>query len=247
MVSNYFKLQRLYIEQPLAVNNSVMLDSGQAHYLRTVLRKQSGDNFRVFNGKDGEFLAEITEIGKKDGQAALTENIKPQAVDANSVHLLFAPLKKHRMDFIIEKSVELGVQTITPIFTERCGVKLNPERLAKKTQHWRKVIISACEQCGRNVIPQLNEPVTFDQLLQKSHDWSQTLILNPHKGQPISALPDANAFQIIIGPEGGLSDDETRLLEQKGCQNIVLGPRILRTETAGLAVISVLQNVFGDF
>ena len=147
------------------------------------------------------------------------------------------------MDFIFQKAVELGVTEVTPVFTERSNIKLDKKRLEKKMQHWNKTIISACEQSGRAIIPKLNLPIGINDVQTSEID---SLYLEPTSNKSIVDSSDSQSIRLLIGPEGGLSEKDMKQVELKGFTGIKMGPRILRTETAGLAAISILQNLQGD-
>lgn len=241
------RLNRVYVDCPIQCEQSLALPSDAVRHLVTVLKMRVGEDIVVFNGDGFQYQATIERIDKKCTMVRVNTRQNIENESPLSLHLFQAVSRGDKMDLTIQKSVELGVHSITPIFTERCGVKLNSDRLEKKQRHWQKIIQSACEQCGRNRIPELKPAVQFASLLQQPMDWNKTLILNPHSGTRLSNLPKTDALQLIIGPEGGLSDSEIEQLEKQNCLSVQLGPRILRTETAGLAVISVLQSLMGDF
>ena len=232
MSDQYSKLPRLFLDQPLNEKASLSLEEGHAHYFRSVLRRQAGDSFRVFNGSDGEWLAEITELGKKRGTATCTEQIKPQSPAPQERHLLFTPIKKHRMDFLIEKAVELGVTDLHPILTHQTEVrKINEERLNAQ-------IIEALEQCERMHKPTLH---ALENLDKKLATWQgPTPIYAALERQDAPALKNITQPQaFLIGPEGGFDQEEiTHLSENKKIQPISLGQTIYRTETACLICLA---------
>jgi len=150
------------------------------------------------------------------------------------------------MDFTLQKSVELGVNTITPLFTERCGVKLSGERLAKKVEQWQKIVVSACEQSGRATVPVVKEPMYLNDWLTEQTE-ALKLNLHPRAEHSIMTLPIETArVRLLIGPEGGLSDEEIEVASDAGYTDVLMGPRVLRTETAALTAITALQCRFGD-
>ncbi len=185
-------------------------------------------------------------MSKKSAQAAINQVEEKRAESPLNIHLGQGISRGDRMDFTLQKSVELGVNTITPLFTERCGVKLNKERLAKKVEQWQKIVISACEQCGRSAIPEVKEPITLTEWLAQQTD-ALKLNLHPKAEHSIMSLPIENQrVRLLIGPEGGLSDDEINQASQANFIDVLLGPRILRTETAALTAITALQCRYGD-
>lgn len=245
------RLNRVYLDQPLQLNDRIDLPADAVRHLVTVLKMPAGSDIELFNGDGHGYRANLTEVAKKQVTVTITSQQLDDRESALQLHLAQGISRGDKMDLTLQKAVELGVQQITPLFTERCGVKLSAERLQKKQQHWQKVIISACEQCGRNRLPLLNAPIQLnafiDQQIAAMPSLETLLLLNPHQGQSIRNLKQASQFTLLIGPEGGLSDQEVEHLLQKGATGIQLGPRILRTETAGLAAISSLQVSFGDF
>jgi 16S rRNA (uracil1498-N3)-methyltransferase len=176
----------------------------------------------------------ITEFDKADRESNL------------SIHLAIGISRGERMDLIVQKATELGVSEITPLFTERCEVKLSGERLDKKVNHWQQVAISACEQCQRNSLPSINAPVKIEQW-QVNCDASLKLVLHHRTDQSLSDMPPPSGqVALLIGPEGGLSEREIEQAISLGFSPLALGPRVLRTETAPLAAISILQSLWGD-
>ncbi|SET82844.1 16S rRNA (uracil(1498)-N(3))-methyltransferase [Thalassotalea agarivorans] len=242
---------RLYIDIPLTVGSTVELSADAFGHAIRVLRLKQGDQITLFNGQwhDGEaldFNARLTEVTKKTASATLESSTVINSESPVSIHLGQGISRGDRMDFTLQKSVELGVSQITPIFTERCGVKLSGERLAKKVDQWQKIVISACEQSGRAIVPKVNEPLTYQQWLANDRDELK-LNLHPKATQSIMTLPmDTQSVQLLIGPEGGLSDEEIQLANDAGYQDVLLGPRVLRTETAALTAITALQCRLGD-
>lgn len=236
---------RLYHPEPLNEGQQVALSSDACRHLITVLRAQEGQALELFNGDGFAYQASLNEVKKKSAVASVARKIATHNESPLQLHLYQGISRGDKMDLTIQKAVELGVSEITPVTSERCGVKLNRERLQKKLEHWQKVAISACEQSGRNIIPRVNSVTSFAEAVTTAKQ--QGLILNPYSEQGLSSLAESSAWQIFIGPEGGFSDDEVQFAAKQGCNQVHLGPRILRTETAGLAVLSCLQAQFGDW
>lgn len=236
---------RIYYNAILIPESNIFLSSTASHHVTAVLRMRVGDSLIVFNGIDGEYLAEITEIKKNK----VTVYIKQfQAIERESplqIHLAQGIARGEKMDFIIQKATELGVAKITPLFTEFSNVKLPADRLAKKIEHWRAVAISACEQSGRNQIPEIAEPQKLTTWLPQAQEGLK-IILNPEAGKNTKDLSRTTAATLLIGPEGGLNEQEVAAAQQNNFIPVKLGPRILRTETAGLAMIAILQALWGD-
>ncbi|WDE10662.1 16S rRNA (uracil(1498)-N(3))-methyltransferase [Thalassomonas haliotis] len=242
---------RIYQDQPLKVGEKVQLNADAFGHTIRVLRLNEGDMVTLFNGQveDGKYCqyqGELVNVGKKQAEVLLTEC---QVVDNESplnIHLGQGISRGERMDFTLQKSVELGVNTITPLFTERCGVKLSGERLAKKREQWQKIVISACEQSGRCAVPQVTDPISLTDWLGQETS-ALKLNLHPRAQHSIMTLPQENQrVRLLIGPEGGLSDEEITRANNADFVDILLGPRVLRTETAALTAISALQCRFGD-
>lgn len=238
------RLSRFFIDAPLSLGQHV-LPEAQAHYIGRVLRQAVGDAVQLFDGSGQEFSGELIEVGKKAVKVELREQFAGQAESPLHIHLGQGLSRGERMDWAIQKATELGARVISPIVSARCEVRLKDERADKRMAHWRQVAISACEQCGRSVIPLINAPVTLEQWLQHA-EADLKLVLHPvADALTRHAKPQSLAF--LIGPEGGLSDAEVALAQQAGFHAARLGPRVLRTETAPVAALAVAQHLWGDF
>lgn len=237
------------IFQPIDLTCGVMvqLSSQASHHLITVLRAKIQDDLVLFNGKGGEYLSTITQINKKQVSVQINKFIEREAESFLELYLAQGISRGEKMDYTIQKAVELGVKKIVPLLTERCTVKLDEERRAKKVQHWQSIIMSACEQSGRNQIPELLCPMMLeDGLSSVQADWR--FVLSPIAVSQLKEMPiqKTQRVMLLIGPEGGLSEAEIGLAGQYGFLPLNLGPRILRTETAAVAAMAVLQYHFGD-
>ena len=240
------RIPRLYTQQPLHADSLITLDKDAARYLSFVLRMTSGQMLNLFNGEGGEYVAEVVSLSKNQVTVSIKESLPNDRESLLKIHLVIGISRGERMDWVIQKATELGVHTITPIFTERTEVKLAGSRLEKRLVHWQQVSISACEQCLRNVVPTINSAVSLQQCLG-THDGGLKIVLHHRTERPLTELQNTNNHvTILIGPEGGLSDDEITLAESNGYNAVKLGPRVLRTETAPLAAISILQSLWGD-
>ena len=240
------RIPRLYTQQPLHADSLITLDKDAARYLSSVLRMTSGQMLNLFNGEGGEYVAEVVSLSKNQVTVSIKESLPNDRESLLKIHLVIGISRGERMDWVIQKATELGVHTITPIFTERTEVKLAGSRLEKRLVHWQQVSISACEQCLRNVVPTINSAVSLQQCLG-THDGGLKIVLHHRTERPLTELQNTNNHvTILIGPEGGLSDDEITLAESNGYNAVKLGPRVLRTETAPLAAISILQSLWGD-
>lgn len=239
------RLSRIYTPDP-KVGTPCQLEPAAAHHLVNVLRFRAGDSFVAFDGKGSEFTAQIVNIDKKQVWVSFCPQAAINRESNLSIHLVQALTKSDKMDYIIQKSVELGVKKITPILTERTEMKLDNSRKMKKYQHWQQIIINACEQCGRSWLPALEPIIDFQSLFVQLSTF--TIILHPQKSVPLAQLKlPTKPVALLIGPEGGFSESELEIAKQQGVYSASLGPRILRTETAGLAAIASMQTLWGDF
>lgn len=242
---------RIYQDSEFILNETLRLSDDAFGHIVRVLRLVDGDMLALFNGDEAyQYIARLVDVKKKH---ASVEIISQEAVSNESplnIHLGQGISRGDRMDFTLQKSVELGVNKITPLFTQRCSVKLSAERLAKKREQWQKIVIGACEQSGRCIVPEVTEPMFLQDWL-KQKTCALKLNLHPKAKHSIMTLPMEKAaneqrVRLLIGPEGGLSDEEIDQANQSGFQDILLGPRVLRTETAALTAITALQCRFGD-
>jgi 16S rRNA (uracil1498-N3)-methyltransferase len=237
---------RIYIEQPLKVGDVIDLPEGAARHLLQVLRLKAGDSFLIFNGEPGEFAATLEAAGKRGARARIGPFHEANRESPLHVTLAQCVSKGERMDFALQKAVELGATEIQPLLSKRSVVRVDEERWEKKLEHWRGVVIAACEQSGRTRVPPVNPVLTLERWLEQT-DPGLRLVLVPGAGEALRALDKPERpVRILIGPEGGLDDDELRLAVRHGCEPISLGPRVLRTETAGIAALAALQALFGD-
>ncbi|WP_028693548.1 16S rRNA (uracil(1498)-N(3))-methyltransferase [Pseudomonas cremoricolorata] len=238
------RLSRFFIDAPLSLGEHD-LPEAQAHYIGRVLRMNPGDAVQLFDGSGQEFLGQLLEVGKKTVRVALDQALPGQADSPLHIHLGQGLSRGERMDWAIQKATELGVTAITPIVSERCEVRLKDERADKRLAHWRQVAISACEQCGRSTLPQINPPLTLAEWLG-STDADLKLVLHP-VAAPLTSHAKPARLAFLIGPEGGLSDAEVGQASAAGFHPARLGPRVLRTETAPVVALAVAQQLWGDF
>ncbi|QSX33104.1 16S rRNA (uracil(1498)-N(3))-methyltransferase [Shewanella avicenniae] len=240
------RVPRIYQGAALGAKTEVTLDADASAHIGRVLRMTEGQAISLFNGDGNDYPATIVAAGKKAITVVVEQCVVNPSESPLNLHLGQVISRGDRMDFTIQKSVELGVNTITPLFSERCGVKLDGERLEKKIQQWQKIVISACEQSGRSAVPEVRPAMNLIDWCQEATSAIK-LNLHPRAQHGISGLNLATArVRLLIGPEGGLSDEEIAMTEQQGFTDVLLGPRVLRTETAALTAISVLQSRFGD-
>ena len=238
------RISRLFIDHSLVVGSEILLPKELSHYVLQVLRLREGSMLVLFNGLGGEYSGVLRERGK---QAVVeVQKFSDRTVEsALKIHLGQGISRGEKMDFVVQKAVELGVSEITPLFTERCGVKLIDERAAKRLEHWQKIIHSACEQSGRNTLPQIHAPIELAVWLSQRQEPCRLVC---HPG--LSSVRDEDlaptSAALLIGPEGGFSEEEVQAAIRQKFISLSLGPRILRTETATIAALAKLQVQWGD-
>ncbi|MDQ3228660.1 MAG: 16S rRNA (uracil(1498)-N(3))-methyltransferase [Pseudomonadota bacterium] len=242
------RLTRAYLEMPLAAGKRVTLPGDVATHLVRVLRLEAGDPCTFFNGDGHDYGARIVSTSKRE---VLAEIVEAREVDNESplrITLLQGIARGEKMDLIVQKATELGVHAIVPVISERSEVKLDAQRAQKRHAHWRGVVIAACEQSGRTRIPDLTIPQSLQSAASAVASDMLKLTLDPGGQNAIAnlSIDQTRGLVIAIGPEGGWSPRDRQLLQSAGFIGLRLGPRILRTETAGLAAISALQARLGD-
>lgn len=239
------RISRFYLPQALNPGATIRLDDDSAHYLTTVLRLQKGTELTVFNGEGGEYPALLAEVHKGAVSVVLGE-FNPREVESSlRTHLGLGVSRGERMDIAIQKAVELGASAITPLFTERCVVQLDEARKDQRLRHWRRVAQSACEQCGRNRLAEIFEPMKLEGWAERQAGLR--LFLHPEGGKCLRELPPPEGpICLLSGPEGGFAEHERDWAVKTGFIALRLGPRILRTETAALAALAAIQTVWGD-
>ena len=233
---------RLFLDHSLDKGQSVPLSRGQAHYLFVVMRKTAGDPVFVFNGRDGEWQADVTDAGRKDGTLVCRERSKPQTHPPD-LWLLFAPVKKSRTDFIVEKAVEMGAARILPVQTDFT----NTERVRR--DRLQAHAVEAAEQCGETYVPEVAELQRLDLLLINWTDERNLMVCDESMaGESVEYPTKKGPWAILVGPEGGFSDAErSALAALKSTHAISLGPRILRADTAAVAALALWQQALGDW
>ncbi len=240
------RISRLFLDMPLNTGQCVELDANSAHYLRTVLRLKKQQELIVFNGQGTEFRAKLDLVSKKSVTITLLAEHKRDVESPLVIKLGLGISRSERMDWAIQKAVELGVKQITPLMTERVVVKLTSEKQQQRLHHWRGVIQHAAEQSGRTRLPELLSIETLPHWVE--HQQNSRFFLDPYADKTFSQMtPPTSAVTLLSGPEGGFSDQEREAALSAGFMPVRLGPRILRTETAVLASISAIQTLWGDF
>ncbi|KAF1698522.1 16S rRNA (uracil(1498)-N(3))-methyltransferase [Pseudoxanthomonas jiangsuensis] len=242
------RLTRCHVDLPLRAGAELVLPERAGNHLARVLRLREGDPCVLFNGDGHDYGARLVAVGKREVRAQVLE---ATAVDNESplrIVLLQGIARGEKMDLILQKATELGVAAIVPVSGERTEVRLDAERAEKRLAHWRSVVESACEQSGRARVPALAAPAALDPAARGLEDEGLRLLLDPQGEHRLEAMPAPAAMKVVvaIGPEGGWSPRDREVLHAAGFSGLRLGPRVLRTETAGLAAIAALQARFGD-
>ena len=239
------RVPRIFTEQALAAGLELALEPGPSQHLARVLRMGPGDALQLFDGSGLEHRARIVAADRRQVTAVLLDAQPGLAESPLRIHLGIGISRGERMDLVVQKATELGVAAISPLYTERTEVRLRGEREARKRQHWRQVIVSACEQCGRSIIPIVYEPTALSQWLASADGERKFVLHHRATAAPEGAQLPASV-SLLVGPEGGLSEAEIGSAEAAGFESLALGPRILRTETAPLAALAILQARWGD-
>jgi 16S rRNA (uracil1498-N3)-methyltransferase len=294
------RLTRVYVDEPLMAGTSCFIGGSAANHIARVLRLREGDTLTLFDGRGGEYGARLAGFRKDAVQVDVKEHRDVERESALDLTLVQGISRGERMDWVMQKATELGVRRIVPMFTERSVVKLDDRQSEKKLQHWRGIVIAACEQCGRNRVPEVTAPMNFYEAIRASGGSAETsrargaaatadagaatsvavaradtaaanagpaasadpangalsddsattaparLLLSPQAALRTRDLPRPSRVILLIGPEGGLADNEEEAAVKAGFNPVQLGPRILRTETAAIAALAALQHDFGD-
>ena len=239
------RIPRLHTPQPLPLDQVIVLETAASHYVGKVLRMQENQNIVLFNSNGEQVSAHIVCVNKKCVSVFVSAALASPPPSSLYTHLGQVMSRGERMDYAIQKATELGVNEITPLFSSRCEVRLDAQRQVKRLAHWQQIAISACEQSGRIDIPRIHTPTLLKDWL--AHTKAQTkLVLHPHQTKPLASQDTPKSCALLIGPEGGLTDQEVEQAQAQGYTGLSLGPRILRTETAPLAALTLLQYIWGD-
>jgi 16S rRNA (uracil1498-N3)-methyltransferase len=242
------RLNRVYIDVALAHRRSCELTGNAANHVARVLRLGAGEPLVLFDGRGGEYAAVIETLRKDRVVVAIGEHSDEERESALRITLAQGIARAERMDLIVQKATELGVQRIVPIAAARSVVRTDEKQAKRKHEHWQSVAAAACEQCGRNRLPAIDPPTHLGAWLSAGPAADAALILSPRADTTLrSALAGARSIDLLIGPEGGLSPDEVATAGSAGFRPVRLGPRILRTETAAIAALAAMQSEFGDF
>ena len=246
MSTSVSRVPRLYVDHALTAD-AVRLFGDQARYLRSVLRLKSGDPVVLFNGRGLERSAVVQDLTRQSADLSVTRTIEPMPEPTLELTLIHALTKADAMDLIVQKATELGVRHIRPVFTRYSVVKLSGERTVQRLQHWERVARSACEQCGRHFPPSIEAPQPLNEGLARVSPHHLKLVLHADCERDIQTLDGQPiGISLLIGPEGGLSDQEVNDALAAGFTPVSLGPRVLRTETAALVGCALAQARWGD-
>lgn len=241
------RLTRVHVDLPLAPGMELALPEAPAVHLVRVLRLGVGDDCVLFNGDGSDYAARVLAIGKRELRVGVTAATPVERESPLRIVLLQGIARGEKMDLILQKATELGVAAMHPVTSQRSEVKLDEARAVKRLAHWRNVVTAACEQSGRAVVPDVTSPATLQDALASLPTAGLRLLLDPEGTQSLATLPSIDEpILLAVGPEGGWSPRDREQLQSAGFQGLRLGPRVLRTETAGLAAIAALQSRFGD-
>ncbi|WP_035055734.1 16S rRNA (uracil(1498)-N(3))-methyltransferase [Andreprevotia chitinilytica] len=244
-------MPRFYLDADLAIGTALTLPEGVARHVQ-VLRMQPGEAITLFNGRGGEYQATITAMGKRNVDVTLDAFDAADRESPFEITLIQSVSASERMDYTIQKATELGVARIVPVYSQYCQQRLSGERAEKRLTHWQAVAQAACEQCERTRVPEIAPVIALDKLLASPPADLKTadlkLLLSPVGAIRAGGLPlEAKSAAVLVGPEGGLSETEEAAARAAGFTPLILGPRILRTETAGPAIAAILQARYGDY
>ncbi len=241
------RISRLYLPVPLNTGQQIELDDDSAHYLRTVLRLKKDAKVVLFNGEGGEYACTLLEVSRKHVRVSIDEKIERSVESPLNVTIGMGISRGDRMDMAIQKSVELGVNAIVPLITERCNVVIKKDKAEQKLRHWQKIAQHAAEQSGRTIVPEILPIAYFASWLENSENALQ-IFLDPYSNTPLNRLkPQSNKVMLLTGSEGGFSEQEKQLALRCEFTPVCMGQRILRTETASLAALAAVQTLWGDF
>ena len=244
------RIPRIFTQQALAADSEIALEPAACRHLTQVLRLRKGDGLILFNGIGLDYPAVLLNAGKRHCRVVVHPPGPMEPPQPLNIELAIGISKGERMDFALQKAAELGVSRLIPLITEHCVVRLSQERLEKRMQHWRGVVIGACEQSGRRRIPENLPAGNLTDWLSDKADQGLCLVLDHRADNTLASLrppTQGQTVSLLIGPEGGLSENEMELARKSGFNAVRLGPRILRTETAPLAAIAAIQMLWGDF
>jgi len=239
---------RIFVEQPLTPGATTTLDGQAARHVAQVLRKNAGDSLWLFDGSGREYQATIQSARKTAVEVTIGEPLETMAESSLDISLWHGLCRNDRMDSVVQKATEMGVRHIQPVLTEHSVIRLDASRAEKKRSHWQQIAVSACEQSGRTIVPAIGKPTSFMSALSALDDTPcSKLICAPGSTQSLQdCVVEGLPVIALTGPEGGFSPAEISAATQSGFRSVSLGPRILRTETAPIVILTLLQNLAGD-
>ncbi len=241
------RLNRVHCEQALATGTEAWLPETSAHHVARVLRLRTGAALVAFDGSGSDFRCEIVAVEGDRVRIAVGERTPGLRDSPLAITLVQAVSRGERMDWTLQKATELGVRCIVPVLSARSVVRLDEGQAERKLRHWRAIVAGACEQSGRSTLPEVRTPLEFGRFLATAPREGQRLVLSPAGPASLAGLASAaSRVELLIGPEGGLEDGELEAAMRAGFRPVRLGPRVLRTETAGLVALAVLQAMWGD-
>jgi 16S rRNA (uracil1498-N3)-methyltransferase len=241
------RLNRVHAEPPLVAGAEVLLAEAAAYHVARVLRLRAGAPLILFDGTGADFRSEITAVDGDRVRVRVGERSAGLRESPLAITLVQAVSRSERMDWTLQKATELGVRRIQPVLSARSVVRLDERQSAKKLRHWQAIVAGACEQCGRSVLPEVRPPLELSPYLADAPREGQRLVLSPSGPASLAGLASTAArVELLIGPEGGLDDSELDAAARAGFMPVRLGPRVLRTETAGIVALAVLQALWGD-
>lgn len=239
------RIPRFYHPDTVQLDTSVALQDDAVQHIARALRMRPGEQIMLFTGDGNEYLATLVQVEKRRVSAHIDQVEPGRSESPLKVSIGQTLSRGERMDYAVQKSTEMGVHQITPLFSERCEVKLPPNRQEKRVSHWQQVAISACEQSGRVTPPDIAAPQQLSEWL-KAQDAELKLVLHHHSERPLGQLPAPTSVALLIGPEGGLTEAEVELAIEQGFTPLAIGPRVMRTETAPVAALALLNYLWGD-
>ncbi len=241
------RVNRIYCDGPLSSGAQVALPSAGAYHVARVLRMREGAPLRVFDGTGGEFAAEITRVEGDAVTVRLGSQVQIATESPLRITLVQGVSRGERMDWTLQKATELGVSAVVPVLTARSVVRLDAKQAERKQAHWRGIVIGACEQCGRSKVPAVSPATTLRDYFANVRKEGMRLVLSPSAPGSLAGIASLpSKVDLLIGPEGGLEDEELVAAQQAGFMPVRLGPRVLRTETAAVVALTVLQALWGD-
>jgi 16S rRNA (uracil1498-N3)-methyltransferase len=240
------RISRLFVPEAITEHAKLVLNEASSHYMRTVLRLKKGYALTIFDGRGGEYAATVQALTRRAVEISVEQRCDVDKESPLSIELGLSVSRGERMDVAIQKATELGVSVITPVVTQFCAVKLDPERREQRQRHWQNIIYRACEQCGRNKPPVLNDIIELNTWLSTELPTNR-IIFEPDASKSLASYDKPNGGVVaLVGPEGGFSADEVEQAQTANFTALGFGPRVLRNETAAMAAVAAMQVLWGD-